>query len=108
MADWHDIGPAADLADGSLRPALVAGTRLVVGRSGDDWFALDAICPHAGGSLAEGELDENLLICPLHAFGFEIDTGLCTDDPTLCLRRYELRVADGVLQVRIEAARRAG
>jgi NAD(P)H-dependent nitrite reductase small subunit len=98
---WHDLGPAADLKEGDLRGALVDGNKLCIGRSGDSYFAVHDVCPHAAGSLSEGMVDEDQVICPLHAYGFEIKTGHCPDDPSCSIQAYEVRVEDGALQVKI-------
>jgi nitrite reductase/ring-hydroxylating ferredoxin subunit len=98
---WHDLGPAEDLEDERLRGYLVAGVRLCVGRSGDRWFALDDTCPHAGGSLTEGMIDEDLVVCPLHAYAFEIATGRCVDDDACSVSSYPTRIESGILQVQL-------
>ena len=98
---WRDVGVIERFAAGTLHGALVAALRLCVGRSGDTYFAIDDTCPHAGGSLCEGMLDADLVICPLHAYGFEIATGRCMDDDACSVAAYEVRVENGKLQVRI-------
>lgn len=44
------------------------------GRSGGV-FAVQAACPHRGGPLADGLLGGTTLICPLHAWKFDVSTG---------------------------------
>jgi nitrite reductase (NADH) small subunit len=75
--------------------------RLVVGRGDAGFFALDGICPHAGAVLADGMLDGDLLICPLHAFAFETASGRCVDDEGCSVRRYDVRQSEGALEVRL-------
>lgn len=101
QASWHDLGPTASFPDGRLRGALVSCVGLCVGRSGDTYFAMDDTCPHAGGSLCEGMIDEGLVICPLHAYGFEIATGRCLDDGACSVSTYPVRIAEGIVQVRL-------
>jgi nitrite reductase/ring-hydroxylating ferredoxin subunit len=79
--------------------------KLCVGRSGDRYFAIDDTCPHAGGSLTEGMLDDDLVICPLHAYAFESGTGHCIDDPACSIRAYPIRIENGTLRVRVRPAR---
>ena len=37
--------------------------------------ALDNECPHRGGPLAEGMIEDGKVICPWHAWAFEAATG---------------------------------
>ena len=39
--------------------------------------ALRAICPHRGGPLADGLLDGEVVMCPLHNHQFRLDDGGC-------------------------------
>ncbi|MCZ6463342.1 MAG: Rieske (2Fe-2S) protein [Proteobacteria bacterium] len=100
-AEWRDVGPADEIAANELRGVMVKGNRICLGRAGDDLFALEDTCPHAGGSLCEGIVDGKDVICPLHAYAFEAATGHCPDDPSCSVRRFEVRVEDGVIQVRV-------
>ena len=38
-------------------------------------FAVEADCPHKGGRLADGLLGSTTLICPLHAWKFDLRSG---------------------------------
>lgn len=44
-------------------------------RVGDQIYALQNACPHAGGPLAEGTLEDGCVTCPLHAWKFDACTG---------------------------------
>ena len=37
--------------------------------------AVPAVCPHAGGPLADAQVDENTIICPLHLNAWDLATG---------------------------------
>jgi nitrite reductase/ring-hydroxylating ferredoxin subunit len=58
--------------------------------------ALEDACNHAGASLSEGELDESgrCVVCPMHAYVFELTTGKCIAPVGLCddQRRLVARV----------------
>jgi nitrite reductase (NADH) small subunit len=97
--DWCSVKVAAGLPPGTMVAAMVHGVRLVVGRAASGLFALDGICPHAGAILAEGLIDDDLIICPLHAFAFEVKTGRCVDDETCSVRRYPVRECAGTVEV---------
>ena len=40
--------------------------------------ALSAVCPHKGGPIADGQIDDRIVLCPLHLNAFELDTGCST------------------------------
>jgi nitrite reductase (NADH) small subunit len=67
-------------------------------------FAVQAACPHRGGPLADGLLGGSTLICPLHAWKFDVSTGdvLFGD----CgLKTYPVRVDDSEqIVLRLEQA----
>ena len=37
--------------------------------------ALDGICPHQGGPLAEGQVEGTTVTCPWHGWQFDVQTG---------------------------------
>jgi nitrite reductase/ring-hydroxylating ferredoxin subunit len=51
-------------------------------------------CPHAGGSLADGVVDGDEVVCPLHGYRFDLKTGVCSTDPLLRVKTYPV-VAGG-------------
>jgi nitrite reductase [NAD(P)H] small subunit len=46
-------------------------------------FAVASTCPHKGGPLADGMLAGEQVVCPLHAFRFDPNSGAC-DQPGVC------------------------
>jgi nitrite reductase (NADH) small subunit len=40
--------------------------------------ALSAVCPHRGGPIADGTIDRQVVICPLHQHAFDLETGCST------------------------------
>ncbi len=62
-------------AEGELVAVDVAGTAVAVTVLDGEVHAFDDTCPHAGCSLADGELDEQDVVCPCHFARFDITTG---------------------------------
>jgi nitrite reductase/ring-hydroxylating ferredoxin subunit len=57
--------------EGALRKVNVKGINLCISRKGDQLFALRDRCPHAGGPLHQGFVDEEgNIVCPWHRFKF--------------------------------------
>jgi nitrite reductase (NADH) small subunit len=98
----YRLGPVADLPVGEGR-AHVAGDEMVaVFRLRDGSLrAVSAACPHAGGPIADGLADADVVICPLHQHVFELATG-CSRTGQPPLRVYPVRVEDD--QIIVEGA----
>jgi len=103
-ASWHEVGDAGGEPEGTLRRVEVGETAVCVARTGDGWLAFDDTCTHEECSLAEGELDGEVVICPCHGSEFDVRTGDVVTPPALDpLPIYEAREDAGTLFVRLAA-----
>lgn len=93
-AALHRVGSLAELETGKPMRANVEGTRIALFLNDGVPVATAARCPHAQGPLHEGEVDGGILTCPWHGWTFDLGNGVCEDDPSLILQRYET-VVDG-------------
>jgi cytochrome P450/nitrite reductase/ring-hydroxylating ferredoxin subunit len=101
---WHEVGATQDAATGTLRRVAVGETVVCLARTGEGWVAFDDTCTHEECSLAEGELDGGVVICPCHGSEFDVRTGDVMTPPALDpLRIYEAREDGGALFVRLTA-----
>lgn len=67
---------AVDEVPAGTGKEFVAGGRIIAVFHVDDGFhALDGICPHAGGPLAQGYLRKHVVTCPWHGWQFDVTTG---------------------------------
>lgn len=92
----------ADFDDGELRAVtLVSGTRVCVGRSGGEYFAVCEKCPHSGFPLSQGVVRPGgVLECGWHGATFSILDGAVLSGPaTEAVRRFEVAVHDGAVWV---------
>jgi nitrite reductase (NADH) small subunit len=70
------VGPLNSIPPGEGRNFEIGGHKIAVFRNrADQVFAVQAACPHKGGPLADGLLGGSTLVCPLHAWKFELTTG---------------------------------
>jgi nitrite reductase (NADH) small subunit len=70
------LGPLSAVPEGEGRTFAVGNERIAVfhTRSGE-LFATQADCPHRNGPLADGLLGNDSVICPLHAWKFDLRSG---------------------------------
>jgi len=66
---------------GGMLEVMVETTPILLARVGPVVFAIDAVCPHLGGLLAEGTLAGRRLTCPLHTAVFDVGSGAVLADP---------------------------
>jgi nitrite reductase/ring-hydroxylating ferredoxin subunit len=86
------LGPLDQIPYGEARAFDVAGQQVAVFRLRNGHvYALSAVCPHKGGPIADGQIDDRIVLCPLHLNAFELATG-CSTTGAEPLRRYDVRV----------------
>lgn len=94
------LGPA-DLQEGELRGYAVGRRNVLVACVGGKLKALDDSCNHGGCLLSGGWLERNLVVCPCHEIGFDLDTGRNVTSPGIADDQpaYPTDVQDGELVV---------
>jgi len=91
----------ADLHEGERVRAEVDGVRIVLVKRGGRIYALGERCSHLGGPLAEGQVQDESIVCPWHGSRFALEDGRVLDGPaTMPQPCFETRVRDGVVEVR--------
>ncbi len=73
--DFRNGFQIRDLRDGSMILGQADGEELVLGRRGDEFFAIGAHCTHYGGPLVEGLIVGDTVRCPWHHACFSLLNG---------------------------------
>ena len=91
----------AALGEGEMKAVDVDGVAIVIARQGGTVYALSDTCVHRGGSLADGELLDGCVECPLHSSRFALEDGSVEQGPAAYPQpALEARVRDGSIEVR--------
>ncbi len=91
---------AAEIEVGTVRCVEVGGRQIALVNVAGSFYAVDDECPHAGGPLCEGDVEDGRLVCPWHGACFELATGACAEGPTdQPVPTYPVRVVDGAVEV---------
>ena len=64
--------------------------------------ALNNRCPHQGGPLGEGQLDNGWVICPWRAYEYHPQNGEAPDGYGDCVQPYPLEIRDQKVFVQID------
>jgi nitrite reductase (NADH) small subunit len=92
----HSVGSIGDIPIGEGRAYIVDGTEVAVYRLRDGTLrALAAVCPHRGGPLADGLIDERVVVCPLHGHTYDLSTGAEIAANGDGVRAYHVTTDDG-------------
>jgi nitrite reductase/ring-hydroxylating ferredoxin subunit/uncharacterized membrane protein len=99
--DWTSVGPEHEFQEGQPRSVHAGGRDVMVVRQGGRILALANRCSHAGGSLAEGTLQDGSVRCPRHGSVFRLEDGAVVAGPAATPQpRLDVRVRGGVIEVR--------
>ncbi|GAA2871468.1 nitrite reductase [Actinoplanes cyaneus] len=89
------LGPLSDIPFGEGRTYAVGDDMIAIFRLRDGSLrAVSAVCPHKGGPLADGQIDNSVVVCPLHLFAWDLSTG-CSQSGQPSIDVYPVRVDDG-------------
>ncbi|GJL66673.1 MAG: (2Fe-2S)-binding protein [Nitrospirales bacterium] len=95
------VAKVDDLEPGTCRPIELDEISLALFNIDGKIYALDNVCPHAGGPLGEGTMEGTQVACPWHGWKFDITTGTCMKNPIESWRVpcYKAREQNGNIQV---------
>jgi nitrite reductase (NADH) small subunit len=97
----YPVGRVEDVPLGEGRAFVAGDTQVAVFRLRDgSLHATQAACPHAGGPLADGQTDANVLVCPLHLYAYRWSDGASTAGIE-AVRVYPVSDVDGDLVVEV-------
>ena len=72
----YKLGPIEQIPPGEGRQFHLAGQDIAVFRARNGRvYATQAVCPHRNGPLIDGLLGGSILVCPLHNWKWNLDTG---------------------------------
>ncbi|MCU0270303.1 MAG: thiamine pyrophosphate-binding protein [Acidimicrobiales bacterium] len=73
--EWHRVAEVDDLDEGRVRTVAAGIHAVCLTRHEGRYGALDNRCPHQGGPLGEGSIEQGLLRCPWHGYDYDPVTG---------------------------------
>jgi len=64
-----------ELPNNSIKVIAVRDSKILVCRSNNQLFALDNSCPHRGASLSKSEIKGTKIVCYMHDFEYDLNSG---------------------------------
>jgi len=102
MGEFVKAASTSEVALGQSHLVVLKGKEIVLFNVDGEFFALDNLCTHEEGPLAEGEVQGHEVTCPWHGAKFDIRTGEVLCDPAYeAVARHNVRVTGTDIEVEI-------
>ncbi len=69
----------SDIKENSMNRFVIGKKEILVGKKDGKLFACENSCPHKGASLHKGVYKDNNVVCHMHSYEFDIDSGRLTN-----------------------------
>jgi nitrite reductase (NADH) small subunit len=100
----HRVAAVDEIPEGRSLLIELQGRSIAVFRINGYYFAVDDACPHKGGALHEGTVQDGVVSCPWHDWRFDLRTGKCPVNPLSRVETYPVWVERDDVFVEIEEA----
>lgn len=100
MGNFVILSALADVPEKAGICLAVGERRIALFRVNHQVFALNNVCPHEGGPLADGFVEGETVMCPLHGWTFDLRSGraLTGSKGVEC---YPVRIEEGRVLVEL-------
>jgi nitrite reductase (NADH) small subunit len=92
MPGWVKMATLDELAPGQSKEVEHDGRIYALFNISGEISAVDGICPHQGGPLAEGPVSGTCVTCPWHGWQFDVKTGSTPINTRLKLPVFDVRI----------------
>jgi 3-phenylpropionate/trans-cinnamate dioxygenase ferredoxin subunit len=102
MSEAFKAASRSELPPGGKKLLEIDGRAIALFRVDDEFHAVDDVCTHDGGPLAEGELEGAQIECPRHGARFDVRTGKVLRVPAIepiAVHKVEVRGDDVYIYV---------
>src|SRR5579884_3394419 len=103
---WMSITKVENIPLHEGRAVNVDGRELAIFHLPGRFLSIDNRCPHKGGPLCDGIVSGTAVVCPLHGWRFDLDTGLAIRASLpACVATFPTRVEEGIVLVNLPVER---
>jgi 3-phenylpropionate/trans-cinnamate dioxygenase ferredoxin subunit len=105
MTSWINVALVSDFPPDSFQVVDTDTVSILVFNIDGQFYAIENMCTHDGGTLSEGCLRGDEIICPRHGARFCVKTGAVTAPPAYeDVNIFPVRVDNGMVQITTERA----
>ena len=94
------VAKVGEIPEGGVKIVRIDDQEVAVFHLQDGYYAIDDVCTHDGGPLAEGAVEGDVIECPRHGARFDIKTGAVLSLPaTAPVPTYAVKVEGDEIKV---------
>jgi nitrite reductase/ring-hydroxylating ferredoxin subunit len=86
------VGSLSALPPGSVMEVVLGEDSYAICNREGELHALGGICPHAGGPIGQGTMQDASVVCPWHEWSYNCATGENDFDPAVKLDKFAIKV----------------
>lgn len=101
--EWHRVLDVDGLPEGRVTTVIAGHKSIALTHHDGKYGALDNHCPHQGGPLGEGSIENGLLRCPWHGWDYCPLTGKSPDGYDDGLECFPVEVRDDGIYIGLKA-----
>jgi nitrite reductase/ring-hydroxylating ferredoxin subunit len=99
--DFKNISKVKEIPSGQMKAVEFEDETVCIVNVGGKFYAINNVCTHEGGPLAEGTLNYYEVECPWHGARFDIRTGEVKTPPAESpVSTYEIKVEEDNIWIR--------
>jgi 3-phenylpropionate/trans-cinnamate dioxygenase ferredoxin component len=95
------LAAVEDVPAGEGRVVEAEGKDLALFNVEGTFYAIDNACAHRGGPLGEGDLEGRIVLCPWHAWRWDVTTGANANNPAVKMACFPVTVESGAVFVEL-------
>jgi 3-phenylpropionate/trans-cinnamate dioxygenase ferredoxin subunit len=102
MNEFHKAASKDELKSGEKLLVEVDERLVILFQVGEEYFCIDDVCTHDGGTLSDGEFEGFEIACPRHGAKFDVRCGKALCMPaTQATASHEVKIDGDDILVRI-------
>ena len=101
MSRFVKMATLQELPPGGAKEVEFEGRVYAIFNVDGEISAIDGICPHQGGPLADGALEGTTVTCPWHGWQFDVRSGKTPLGPKIKQAVYEVKIEEQDVMVAV-------
>lgn len=87
---FQKVGEIQEFEKNEKKLVVVGDKEILISKIDGDYYAINNKCPHMGGSLYKGTLENGIVTCPRHGSKYDAKTGKAVDKAKILFLKFKV------------------